>query len=262
MPLSPREAVGELEALLHDALGRRLLGLYLFGSLAAGGFHEGRSDVDLLAVLTDAVDESDLERLRRLHDDFAARNPEWHERVEVGYVPRSVLATFESEPQGTIVAISPGEPLHLRPPGWGWVLNWRSVCRQGERIAGPPPLEVGPDVTPGVFRRAIEMQLREWRDVIREDWVAYVPAARGYAVVTHCRALHALATGEQASKEEAVAWVAERHPEWAEYVRARLADHRADSRGAQSEAIAFAEWARSEALGDGPVAGDRSALVE
>jgi predicted nucleotidyltransferase len=256
VPLAPREAVRQLESLLRDLLGGRLEGLYLFGSLAAGGFHEDRSDVDLFAVLRDAVAEADADALRGVHADFASRNPEWHERVEVGYVPRSVVATFASEPEGTIIAISPGEPLHLRGPEWGWVLNWRSVCRQGERIFGPPPLEVGPEVTPEVFRRAIEMQLREWRDVIREDWVAYVPAARGYAVVTHCRALYALATGEQASKEEAVAWVAQRHPEWADYVRARLADHRADIRGARGEAVAFADWARGVALGDGSVVGD------
>jgi hypothetical protein len=246
--LGPREAVAELRALLVDALGDRLGGLYLFGSLAAGGFLAGRSDVDLLAVVESELE--DLDTLRDLHAAFVEAHPEWREHVEVGYVPRNVLATFAGEPVGTMAAISPGEPLHAREPGWGWVLNWRSVCRQGEIVVGPPPLEVGPEVDAEQFRRAIEAQLGEWRDVMREEWVGYFPAARGYAVVTHCRALHTLATGEQASKEDAVEWVAGRYPEWADYVRAQLADHRADSGAAHREAIAFADWARGEALAD------------
>lgn len=249
MPLGAGDAVAELTSLLRGALGERLLGLYLFGSLATGAFQEGRSDLDLLAVLTDAPGDEDLPMLDALHSDFAARHPEWMERVEVGYIGRAVLATFAGEPRGQIAAISPGEPLHLREPEYGWVLNWHSACTRGDTLAGPPPLELGPEVSVDQFRRAVAARLEEWADVMREPWVRYVSAARGYAVVTHCRSLHAMATGESASKEEAVEWVAARYPEWAAYVRLALADHRADLDAPQREAIAFADWARAEALG-------------
>jgi hypothetical protein len=249
VPLGARDAVAELTSLLGDTLGQRLLGLYLFGPLPAGGYQEGRSDVDLLAVLSVALGEDDLPALDALHSAFVARHPEWTEHVEVGYIGRDVLATFAGAPAGQIAAISPGEPLHLREPEYGWVLNWHSACTQGETLIGPPPLELGPEVTAEAFRHAIVARLEEWADVIREPWVRYVPAARGYAVVTHCRSLHSLVTGELASKEEAVAWVAERYPEHAAYVRRALADHRGDLETPQREAIAFADWVRAEALG-------------
>ena len=215
----PRERVAELEALLRAELGPDLLGLYLFGSLAAGGFVEGRSDVDLFAVVEDAVDEARLARLRRLHADYVAAHPDWWERVEVGYVDRSVLQTFAGEPAGTIAVISPGEPLHITEPRGGWVLNWYDVCTQGEVVHGPPPLELGPALSNADYRRVVMAQLAAWQDEIREPRLAYVPAAQGYAVVTICRALYALETGGQTTKEAAAAWGAGRFPQWADFDR-------------------------------------------
>ena len=71
--LEPRAAVDELTRLLAGHFGPRLLGLYLFGSLAAGGFYPGKSDVDLCAVLESEVGE--LEQLRALHAGFVAEHP-------------------------------------------------------------------------------------------------------------------------------------------------------------------------------------------
>jgi hypothetical protein len=242
-----RERVAELTTLLGDALGPNLLALYLFGSLPAGGFVEGRSDVDLLAIVERDVDEALLEELRRLHSDFVRAHPAWEERVEVGYVGRAVLQTFGTRPAGTMAAISPGEPLHLKDATWGWVLNWHGACSRGETLLGPPPLELGPAVTAEAFRIAVWELLEEWRGDVREPTIAWVPAQRGYAVVTVCRALHALETGEQTTKEAAAAWAAERFPEWAEFVRASLADLRADHRGRQARAIRFVDFALERA---------------
>src|SRR5215218_1694824 len=60
-----RATLDELAAAIRQHFGRRLAGLYLFGSLAAGGFHQGRSDLDLIAVLDSGVAEGpDLDALR------------------------------------------------------------------------------------------------------------------------------------------------------------------------------------------------------
>jgi Aminoglycoside adenylyltransferase, C-terminal domain/Nucleotidyltransferase domain len=246
----PRERVAELTALLLDELRPDLLGLYLFGSLAAGGFVEGRSDVDLFAVVEDAVDENRLARLERLHADFAAAHPEWRERVEVGYVDRGVLQTFAAEPAGTIAVISPGEPLHITEPQRGWVLNWHGVCTQGEVLYGSPPLELGPALSESDYRRVVAAQLAAWQKEIRAAaWVGYVPAAEGYAVVSICRALYALETGGQTTKEAAAAWAAERFPEWAGFIRDALAKHRADPAGPRAATIRFVDFAVETAEG-------------
>jgi aminoglycoside adenylyltransferase-like protein len=51
----------------------------------------------------------------------------------------------------------------------------------------------------------VEVLLKDWPSRVRAPWVAYVPAHQGYIVMTICRALYSLATGEQTTKEEAAA---------------------------------------------------------
>lgn len=244
----PRETVAELTSLLVDHLGAALTGLYLFGSLATGGFVPGKSDVDLLAVLDRDVAEGDeLAALAELHAGFVSRYPEWSDRVEVGYVSAAVLSTFGDAPAGLIAVISPGEPLNLKDAGADWVLNWHSVCTGGETLAGPPPLELGPVVTPAACRHAAEALLQGWATEVRAPWVAYVPAHQGYVVVTVCRALHLLETGRQATKEDAAAWAAERYPARAAFIHSALRHYRADVRGPHEETIRFVDDAIAEA---------------
>jgi hypothetical protein len=248
----PRAALAQISSLLTAHFGADLRGLYLFGSLAVGAFVPERSDLDLLAVLGSDVRESELPALEALHTGFVADHPEWSERIEVGYISHEVLQTLGDIPTGRIAVISPGEPLNLKDAGADWVLNWYGVCANGEVIEGPPPRELGPEVTPEAFKRAVETQLEEWKEEIRAPWRAYVPAAQGYAVVTTCRAMYALAMGEQTTKERAVAWVAEQSPEWADFVNEALRQHRADVSGAHVESIRFVEFAIESATGEHP----------
>jgi hypothetical protein len=179
-----RACLAELSELLGLELGPDLLGLYLFGSLAAVGFVDGRSDIDLLAVLEEDVDEERLEHLVRVHAGFAAGHPAWIERIEVGYLGRAVLQTLAGTPKGTIAVISPGEPLNIKEIEWDWVLNWRGACTRGEVIRGAQPLELGPGVSPEAFRRAVRAQLEACTAYALRPELPYVPAAPGSSEVT------------------------------------------------------------------------------
>ena len=80
---------------------------------------------------------------------------------------------------------------------------------------------------------------------MRAPWVAYVPAHQGYIVATICRALYSLSTGDQTSKEEAVAWAAERFPAWSDFVNDALAQYRADLTEQHMATVAFVDYAVS-----------------
>ena len=54
--------VNTLQTELQRLLGKNLLGIYLHGSLALGGFQPGRSDIDVIVVTAQSVD---LETKRR-----------------------------------------------------------------------------------------------------------------------------------------------------------------------------------------------------
>jgi predicted nucleotidyltransferase len=99
-----------------------LMGLYLFGSLAAGDFDAAVSDLDLLAVLTAAPSARLASRLRRMHAGLAQADPAWDDRIEVIYISAHGLATCRTHP-ATIAVISPGEPFHVVEAGRDWILN-------------------------------------------------------------------------------------------------------------------------------------------
>lgn len=243
MAEDPRATVVELARLIGSLFRRRLLGLYLFGSLAAGGFYPGRSDLDLFAVLEDHVSDSELESLRTLHEAFETSHPNWRDRIEVLYISKAVLATFAAAPTGRVARISPGEPLHHRhlDGELGWLLDWHAVLSHGETLAGPPPLSLGPSVGPDRFRRAVVSQLREMADIARRNEVAYVPAQQGYIVATVCRAAYSLETGDSTSKRDAIEWMAARRPELADFLRSTYAAYRADVRAPHQRLVAFVD---------------------
>ena len=243
-----RKTLTQLTAAIVSHWGSDLLGLYLFGSLAGGGFYAGKSDLDVMAVVTAGVEEGQqLEELRALHEAFVAERPAWVERIEVVYVDRDVLRTLTDRPRGRIAVICPGEPLHVRDAGFESTLDWHGVTTQGETILGPPPLDLGPQVTSNAFRHAVEVLLKEWPSRVRAPWVAYVPAHQGYVVMTLCRALYSLATGEQTTKEEAAAWAAARYPEWSSFISEAQQRYRADVHDSHHALISFTDNAVAQA---------------
>ena len=68
--LNADQAVAELMRQIRGALGERLAGLYLHGSMACGDFDPACSDLDLLAVLASDLTETEFQRLRRMHEGF------------------------------------------------------------------------------------------------------------------------------------------------------------------------------------------------
>jgi Domain of unknown function (DUF4111) len=243
-----RNTLAQLTAAIESHCGSDLLGLYLFGSLAGGGFYAGKSDLDVMAVVTAGVEDGQqLEELRALHEAFVAERPAWVERIEVVYVDPEVLRTLTDRPHGRVAVVCPGEPLHVRDAGFESTLDWHGVTTQGETILGPPPLDLGPKISRDAYRHAVEVLLKEWPSRVRAPWVAYVPAHQGYVVMTICRALYSLATGEQTTKEEAAAWAAARYPEWSSFISEAQQRYRADVRDSHHALISFTDDAVAQA---------------
>ena len=167
------------------------------------------------------------------------------DRIEVLYLSAGVLATFASEPRGRVARVSPGDLMNHREldGNLGWILDWHGVVTAGETLHGPAPLQLGPHVTGEMFRAAVLAQLRELRETVRENTVAYVPVQQGYIVATACRSLFSLATGQQTSKERAVEWMAERRPDLADFLLTSYATYRADIRGSHERLIRFIDAA-------------------
>lgn len=125
MPNLPPEVVpliDELTAGIRDALGDNLVGVYLRGSLALGGFDPATSDIDLLVVTERPVSKVEGEALAALHNRIPPTNADGAgRRYEVSYIDRAAIRSF-----------GPSQRLHPRSGDeaeWQTRIDWSQTCR-------------------------------------------------------------------------------------------------------------------------------------
>src|SRR4051812_25330844 len=87
----------ELRSQICGALGNKLVGLYLYGSLVTGDFDHVNSDIDLLAVIDGNLTEEEFARLDAMHSAFVTAHPTWHDRIEIAYLAQQALKTFRTQ---------------------------------------------------------------------------------------------------------------------------------------------------------------------
>jgi hypothetical protein len=218
---------------IQQVLGKKLVGLYLYGSLVTGDFDPGISDVDLLAATATDIDGTEFDRLQELHADFVGDHPGWKDRVEIAYLSVAGLKTFRAQ-ESTMAVISPGEPFHFKQAGREWLINWWQVRERGLVLYGPDPKTLIEPISPEEFLDVVWEHTRHWR-----DWVKDFRHRKGQAYVrlTLCRALYAAKNGEQVSKRRAALWAQGYLPEQAKLIEQALAWRKAeDDTGIDHEA--------------------------
>jgi len=228
---------------IADMTGSSLVGLYVYGSLVAGGFEADISDIDLIAVLADDPSDELSTRLERMHDSLAGRYPDWADRIEVVYVAQTRLRKPHEEIPRMAV-ISPGEPFHLVSAGPEWLLTWYPAREEGVALVGPAISTIIPEIPQDEFLEALRGRLREFRAGLEDD------ASRGscaYTVFTVCRGIYTLEFRRRPSKIRAAEWVADKYPEWAALIESaagwrkqRWTPHGPD-RGAVADTRRFVE---------------------
>lgn len=210
-----------LQAVLSDlqrALGDKLAGLYLYGSLVWGDYDDGVSDVDLLAATVGDIDAQEFAALDAMHHSLIARYPEWDDRLEIVYLSLEGLKTFR-EKRSQIAVISPGEPFNLKDAGTDWLMNWYMVLTKGVALYGPPPAAIIDPIPTAEFVEAVKDHARMWRTIIDE---VDNRGLQSYSVLTLSRALYTCKHGEQVSKAKAAAWVASQLPAYASLLERAL----------------------------------------
>jgi len=204
---------------IHLILNKKLVGLYLYGSLVNGDFDYDISDIDLLAVTSSDIDDTEFDRLQQMHDDIADRNKQWDNRIEVAYLSTAALKTYKSRPS-QIAIISPGEPFHIKEAGKDWSINWYVVREKGVTLFGPPPQTIIDPITHEEFIQAVIDQTKDW-----SEWIDHIQTRpyQAYAILTMCRALYAYMNGEQVSKKQAALWAQKELPDWSSLISNALA---------------------------------------
>jgi len=172
--------------------------VYVYGSLTAGGYDCGVSDVDVLCLSASPISDADLDALAAMHDRLADAHPAFIDRVEVIYADRAGVLGFRQAPAAGAV-ISPGHGLRRTAMGCEWLPNWY-LAATGVAVHGPPAETVLPAVTYEEFLARISADLAGWPRQARE---ARRTKSLGYAVLTVSRGWCTLMAGRHVSKHQA-----------------------------------------------------------
>lgn len=243
----------ELTTEIRDALGENIVGVYLRGSLALGGFDAETSDVDLLVVVEQPVSDAEFGVLAALHDRIPAHENMFGRSYEVSYIDRRSLERFESN-ERTHPTVGADWPFAKSVHPDNFVLERWVVSERGIIIEGPDPKTLIDPISPDDLRAAVASEFRRhmiWVDANEPpDWLA-TRHYQAFAVETICRGLYTLETGAIITKPQAIAWALETLPEpWrslAEWSREHHADKTADHTKI-ADVLAFIRWAASTLL--------------
>jgi hypothetical protein len=199
----PPEVDAALQAYVAGArrlFAEDLIGVYVHGSLAYDEFDAEASDVDLVVV--HRADLTDVQRraLSDLHAHLLAAHPA-AARLDGTYAPLHAVGTY-----GTAVCPSFRDGRFLARRGGD--LNpvaWHTLHTRGLVLCGPSASEVVPPVSGDALRENM------WRNIafLRRRMPFYVLGGTTntvFGVLTLCRVLYTLRTGEIASKRMAARW--------------------------------------------------------
>ena len=216
------DLLGQLLADIQAVLGKRLIGLYLYGSATAGDFDVEVSDIDLLAVVASDITETEFSKLKDMHNNFVQKYPNWKDRIEVAYLSLHGLQTFKTE-RSKIVVISPGELLNVKEAGKDWLINWYVIQENGIPVFGPHQSSLIPKISKQEYMEWIKKQTALWDERTKGYDEQSPRGSVAYAVLTMCRAMYASRYGQQVSKNQAASWVKQEFPHWASLVDSAIA---------------------------------------
>lgn len=244
---------------VRSILGADLVGLYLYGSLSWGDFDPGSSDIDFVVATARDLPESLVARLAAMHERLGGSVQFWAHRLEGWYIPLAALRRFD--------------PARARHPtmgldwdfGYGsyradWMIQLHIIREQGVTVWGPPPASLIDPVTPDQLREAaLENALGFWAAQVGDDEGAPGPELewlrtreyQAFAILTMCRILYTLETGEVVSKPVAAGWARRAlDPAWTPLIVRALLWRHDHQPGDLSDTLRFIRFAVDRCRGD------------
>ncbi len=185
-----------------EPLRSHFYGIYIFGSIALGGFEELESDIDILVLTHGEWTTPELAQLNALHTQLI-RTHQFGKRLEVLYIPLRNLGKRDRE-------IAPYPTIQFgrfSPAGYAGLdyITWWTVKNKSIRLLGPEPSTFPFEIT---WLDVLETM----RDNLNGFWA--IPTERPYlflldgwiviAVATLCRMLTTIEEEEIVTKSAAL----------------------------------------------------------
>jgi hypothetical protein len=190
---------------MQGGLRGRLVGLYVLGSLAGGDFDRETSDIDFAAVTNGPLSEGEIAGLAAMHAWIVGSGLPWAAKLEGTYLPREVIRRYAPS-DALYPSLNEGR-FYMGTHGSHWVIQCHLLREDGIALEGPPARNLVDPIAPEQLRKATRDLLREWWAPKLEDATRLATAEyQAYSVLTMCRVLYTLQTGQIATKPVAARW--------------------------------------------------------
>ena len=179
--------------------------MILHGSLAAGGFVGGQSDIDVLIVVERSLGDDELRDLERLLTSWVEAGPE---EADVRVVTRAVAAAPTPSPAMELYVglLLKGLEVERRVDEPDLVPEFAHARASGLALLGEPPSALIGDIPRKWLVALGDRYLVRWQALTDDDDRAEL------MVLTACRIWRFAAEGVHCSKADAGAWALAREP--------------------------------------------------
>ncbi len=163
------EILNLLLASVKDVLREQFVGMYLFGSLANGGFDKD-SDIDVLVVTRNEISGDTFSALGEMHKRMAEIDSPWAIQLEVSYIPQKALRRFDpADMRHPHLDRGYGEELHMMDHASDWIIQRHILRERGVILSGPDPKMLIEPVSQDDLRQAVVDVLPLWFNPILDD---------------------------------------------------------------------------------------------
>lgn len=241
---TPYKDVNEILNLLlsnvQEVLQDEFIGMYLYGSLATGDFDFYSSDIDFAIVTQNALSGEVINRLEAMHKELWTSPIKWAAKLEGSYLPKSLIRRHD--PSGPPCPTVNEGNFYIDHRGSDWIIQRHVIREQGVILAGPDPKTLIDPVSSEDIREAVLGVLNEWWFPMLDNptWlVEHGSEYHAYAIISMCRALHAIKHGTIVSKPVAAEWAKVQMLEQAQWIETALRSQSGGGAGFAPEALNF-----------------------
>ena len=147
---APERILDELTQGLKNLFGNDLLGVYLTGSIALGGYHDGKSDIDFTVLIQNKLDAEQTVSIKTLHGRVKKKYP--HHTLEGHYITPDELGkeADEIDPVAAYYRGKVSRSYHGISP-----VTWYTLKKYGVTVRGIPAKELAIDAKEDALARYV-----------------------------------------------------------------------------------------------------------
>jgi predicted nucleotidyltransferase len=227
IPIQPypelREVLKTFVTEVQAELGENLVGVYLVGSLASGDF-DLDSDIDFVVVIDTELNAANENNLQAIQRKIYGLNCYPAQHLEGSYISLRDLNDWHTVGKKQLYYFDNGSTTFeysIHDNNWHvrWILRERGIP-----LIGPAPATLLPPIPTGALsgemQTAMCQIMRAYEEAIRQPLNFFNSQfGHSFVVLTFCRMLHTLHTGEVQSKKAGAQWAQQYvTPEWRELI--------------------------------------------